>query len=171
MKTSMTFGLLASATGIVLWLIAGIVGLQYLITEEQIYLTLPFVFWFSILATGKRKREESITFNYIECLKTSLVLGVIAGLMLAVFNFAYYTLVAHGVVEALARNAMDKSPASVKLDQLNREEIIDRAVWLAIIDSSITYLIGIFLYSMIFGAIAGVFMRTKANLNEEIAKA
>jgi hypothetical protein len=169
MRTSSIFGLVAAAAGIVLWLIAGLAGLQYLISEEQMYLTLPFVFLFSILAVRMRKRDETAEFGYIECLKTSLALGATAGLLLGIFNFAYYTLVAPGVVEALARHAAETVPGARKLDLQQREALIVKAKWIATVDSSIAFTIGVFLYSLIFGAIIGIFMRTKRHRSTEIA--
>ena len=108
-------------------------------------------------------------FNYVECLKTSLVLGVTAGLMLGLFNIAYYTFVAPGIVEALARRAVDTVPSASKLDPQQREALIAKAKWMATVDSSIVYIIGVFLYSLIFGAILGIFMRTKKEPGVEIA--
>jgi len=170
MKTSMIFGLVAAAAGIVLWLIAGIGNIQYLISEEQTYLTLLFVFWFSILAMQRRKREAGGEFSYVECLKTSLVLGATAGLMLGLFNIAYYTLVAPGIFEALARRAVETVPEASKLDAQQREALIAKAKWMGTVDSSIASIIGVFLWSLAFGAIAGIFMRTKKNSAIEIVE-
>lgn len=163
MVTSILFGVYSAAVAIVFTLIGHFTGIDKTGAANWLgWIAIPFYIFFLWMAMRDRKRDDyGGTISYGQCIGTGLMVGVSAGILVAIFMYIYATWINPGMADMVIQNQMAGWKArGMTADQISRAESMTRFFSSPSMEA-IFALLGDILMATIFSLIVALFVRSK----------
>ena len=162
MVTIILFGVYSAAVGIVVTLIEYFTNMSLDATRWFGWIFLPFMVMFIWMAMKQRKEEDyGGTISYGQCLGTGTLVGVVAGIVMAIFLYIYY----NSINPALIDQMIQKGVADMKAKNLTSDQVEKAMPMIRMFTSpsmmGVIVLFGDIIIGLIISLIVGIFVRTK----------
>jgi len=121
MVTTILFGLYSAGVAIVLTLIQYFTGIDRTSTANWFaWLNVPFLVLFIWMAMKERKQEDyGGTISYGQCIGTGTLVGLFAGIVIAIFMYVYFTAINPSLVDFMVQ----KQQAAMQAQQMDPEKM------------------------------------------------
>jgi uncharacterized membrane protein YhfC len=162
MVTTILFGLYSAGVGIAVTLIEYFTGMDRTSAGSWFgWIGVPFLILFIWMAMNERKREDfNGMMTYGQCLGTGTLVGLFAGIVMAIFMYVYMTAINPGFVDF----SIQKQQAAMVARQMDPDQI-QRAVSITkqwFIPAGVGFaLLGDTIFALIISLIVGAFVKTK----------
>jgi uncharacterized membrane protein YhfC len=160
MVTALLYGLYYAGVSIALTLIGYFTGMDRSDSSSWMsWLGIPFLILFLWLAMKERKREDyGGTITYGQCVGTGVLVGVFAGIVMAIFMYVYLTAINPGFMEFI----LDKQAKAVKESGAeNAQKSMEMMRNFALPFTVGASLIGSIAFATVISLIVAIFVRTK----------
>jgi hypothetical protein len=163
MGTSLLFGFYSGVVAIALLLIEYFTGMDRSLAAYWFgWIGLPFLILFIWMAMKERKQDDfGGTISYGHCVGTGSLVGLFAGIVIAIFMYVYLTSINPSFVDFITQ----QREAAMKSGQMTSERIEKATAlmkrWFIPIEIG-TVLIANVIFGVIISLIAGAFVKSKA---------
>ena len=162
MVTTILFGLYSAGVAIVLTLIQYFTGIDRTSTANWFaWLNVPFLALFIWMAMKERKQEDyGGNMSYGQCIGTGTLVGLFAGIVMAIFMYVYFTAINPGIVDFIVQ----KQQAALQAQQMDPEKMqnaISMMKKMFIPFGIGGALFGSVIIALVISLIVGAFVKTK----------
>jgi len=163
MVTTILFGLYSAGVAIAVTLIGYFTGIDKTSTGSWFgWLSVPFLILFIWMAMNERKREDyNGNMSYGQCIGTGTLVGLFAGIAVAIFMYVYLTNINPGFVDFTIQKtqASMQSNPNMSADQIQKATSMTRQWFVPM--GVLFALIGDVFFALIISLIVGAFVKTK----------
>ncbi len=167
MVTTILFGLYCAGVAIALTLIEYFTGIDKSGAGSWFgFLGTPFFILFIWMAMKERKQDDyGGTITYGQCIGTGTLVGLFAGIVMAIFMYVYFTAINPGFVDF----TLQKQETAMQTKQMSAEQVqvaMSMAKTWFVPIGVVGALLGDVIFALIISLIAGAFMKTKEGESE-----